>query len=151
MFSFLLALHLLAALIWIGGMFFAHLILRPASEYLPLPLRVGMWARVLRRFMIWVWMAVILLPVTGYGMIFVAFGGLEDLALYLHLMQGIGWLMIALFLYVFFSPYRGLMRMYRESLIPEAGMYIQRIRRIVGINLTLGLIIAMIGVMGRYW
>lgn len=151
MLAFLLALHLLAAIVWIGGMFFAHLILRPSSEYLPMPLRVGLWARALRRFMVWVWGAVILLPITGYAMIFYGFGGFGGLALYIHLMQGLGWIMIGLFLYVYYFPYRGLMRMYRESLIPEAGMYIQRIRRVVSVNLTLGLIVALIGAMGRYW
>ena len=44
------ALHTLAALIWVGGMFFAWMILRPAAvSSLEAPARLTLWAEVLRQ------------------------------------------------------------------------------------------------------
>jgi hypothetical protein len=49
--SFIYALHVLAALIWVGGMFFAWLILRPAAvSALTGPARLTLWLEVFRRF-----------------------------------------------------------------------------------------------------
>ena len=49
--SIAITLHLLAAMIWIGGMFFAYMVLRPAAvEVLELPVRLSLWVAVFRRF-----------------------------------------------------------------------------------------------------
>ncbi len=43
------ALHVLAALVWVGGMFFAWTILRPAAvAALEAPARLGLWLEVFR-------------------------------------------------------------------------------------------------------
>ena len=42
-----IALHLLAAVIWVGGMFFAYMALRPAAaSLLEPPLRLPLWSQV---------------------------------------------------------------------------------------------------------
>lgn len=146
-----LTIHLLAAIIWVGGMFFAHLALRPAVAAMPLPERVLLWHGVLNRFIPWVWAAVVVLPMSGYWMVFKEMGGPAQAGLHVHLMQGIGWLMISLFLYLVFWPYRAMRRMVREELYPEAGLYFLRIRTIMITNLTLGLLNSIIGNAGRYW
>jgi uncharacterized membrane protein len=146
-------MHLVAAIVWIGGMFFAHMALRPASQFLDLPERLRLWEGVLRRFFVWVLVAVTVLLVTGYGMIghLVGPNMFRDMAASLLAMQAMGLVMIALFVYVLLSPYRQLRRRIRESLLPEAGMYLGKIRLIVTINLILGLLTAMIAAGGRYW
>ena len=102
-----ITLHLLAVVIWVGGMFFAYMALRPAAAALLEPAqRLPLWAMTFARFFPWVWAAVILLPLTGYWMILNVFGGFGNLALYIHIMQGIGILMMLIFLHVFFAPYR---------------------------------------------
>ncbi|MBF0273413.1 MAG: CopD family protein [Magnetococcales bacterium] len=146
-----LLLHLVAATLWVGGMFFALLILRPATLALEIPVRVGLWSRVLERFMVVVWGAVITLPVTGYWMIFAGFGGMNGLGLHIHIMEGVGWCMIGLFLVLYFRAYRPMRRMAEQLLIPETGLYIERIRKIVLINLILGLITFVAAGAGRYW
>lgn len=146
-----LFLHLLAATLWVGGMFFALLVLRPATLPLAIPIRVGLWTDVLARFMVVVWAAVILLPVTGYWMIFQGFGGMGGVGLHIHFMEGTGWCMILLFLALYFRAFRPMQRMAREQLIPETGIYIERIRKIVLINLILGLITFAAAGAGRYW
>ena len=86
-----ITLHLLAVVIWVGGMFFAYMALRPAAaSLLEPPQRMPLWVGTFARFFPWVWTAVILLPVTGYWMIFTVFGGFQSLALYIHIMQGLG-------------------------------------------------------------
>ena len=62
--SLLTLLHILAAVIWVGGMFFAWMILRPAlGASLEAPQRLQLWSAVFPRFFVWVWLAVLLLPI----------------------------------------------------------------------------------------
>ena len=90
-----LALHLLAALVWVGGMFFAIMVLRLAAGELEPPFRVPLWGRVFSKFFPWVWMAVIVLPLTGYWMIYTVWGGFAALPVHGHIMNGLGLIMIA--------------------------------------------------------
>src|SRR5690606_20116609 len=104
-----IALHISSAVIWVGGMFFAYLAMRPAVGQVIAPSqRPELWCHTLSRFFRWVWLAVVLLLVTGYWMIFQYFGGIAQAGLHIHLMNGIGLLMMLLYLHVFFSPYRRL-------------------------------------------
>ncbi len=49
----LYALHLLAAVVWVGGMFFAWMILRPAAvDILEPPARLRLWLSVFKRFFV---------------------------------------------------------------------------------------------------
>ena len=58
-----MGLHTLAALVWVGGMFFAHIVLRPALGPLEPSQRLAIWRQVLPRFFIWVWASIITLLV----------------------------------------------------------------------------------------
>ncbi|MBF0417910.1 MAG: CopD family protein [Magnetococcales bacterium] len=146
-----LLLHLVAATLWVGGMFFALWIVRPAALPLDLPARVGLWSRILRRFTIVVWTCVLLLPLTGYWMIFKGFGGMAGVGFHIHLMEGTGWLMILIFGILYFRDFLPMRRMEKELLYPEAGLYIERLRKRVRINLILGLITFAAAGAGRYW
>ena len=65
-YAFVYSLHLLAALVWVGGMFFAWMVLRPAAvAALEAPPRLKLWLEVFPRFFYWVWAAVILVRITG--------------------------------------------------------------------------------------
>ena len=101
-----IALHVLAAVIWIGGMFFAVYVQRPAAGALEADVRVALWGRALGRFLPAVWALVAVILGTGYWMVFAAYGGLAGLPIYLKLMHGIGWIMVLLFLHLWFAPYR---------------------------------------------
>ena len=132
-------LHVLAALIWVGGMFFAWLVLRPAMvSTLEGPARLRLWVEVFRRFFGWVWLAVVVLAVSGVGMIHVRFAGFETAPRYVQVMIGGGIVMFALFMRV------------QALLLPELRAAVQaedwaagagvlaRIRRMVGVNLLIG-------------
>ena len=150
--SLAIAIHALAATIWVGGMFFAYMVLRPSMPVLePPPQRLKLWLAVFRGFFPWVWAAVIILPLTGYLQVFTDYGGLAGVGPHIHAMQTIGWVMILLYWYLYFGPYER----YRIAVEGEdwqaAGAQLASIRRIVGINLVLGLITTAAGTSGRLW
>ena len=96
---------------------------------------------VLQKFLPWVWVAILLLLVSGYWMVFMTFGGFARLGLHIHLMQGLGWVMIALFLWLFHGPWLKLKRAVAASDWPTAGANLNRIRQIIAVNLPLGLLV----------
>lgn len=145
-----ITLHILAALVWVGGMFFAYLALRPAAARLEPALRLPLWHGTFARFFPWVWAAVILLPATGYWMIVYVFQGFANAGVHVHLMQAIGWVMILLFLHLYFAPYGRLRRAVAAADWPAAGAELGRIRKLVGFNLVLGLITVAVATGGRY-
>ncbi len=148
---FAIALHILAAVIWVGGMFFAYMALRPvAASLLEPPLRLPLWSQTFARFFPWVWAAVLLLPLTGYWMILGPFEGFANAGWHIHLMQGTGWAMIALFLHVYFAPYRRMNRAIAIADWPAAAKQLAQIRRLIGINLVIGLVTVVVATGGAY-
>ena len=149
--SIALSLHLLAAVLWVGGMFFAYTSLRPvAAELLEPPQRLSLWTGVFKRFFFWVWAFVIILPATGYWMIFKHFGGFGQVGLHVHIMNGLGLIMILLFAFLFFSPYKKMRAAVEAGNIPEGAKNLALIRKIILINLTLGIFTIIIVGVGRY-
>jgi len=144
-------LHVLAAVLWVGGMFFAYVILRNSLGGLEGPQRLRLWNEVFSRFFPWVWAAVILLPATGYGQVFLDFGSFSDAGLHVHIMHGLGLLMIVLFFYLFFAPYQKFQKAVAAEDWAAAAGHLNQIRLIVGTNLALGLITVALGASGRFW
>ena len=133
-------------------MFFAYVALRPvAASLLPPPLRLPLWSQTFARFFPWVWGAVIILPATGYWMIFRVFGGFAQVGIFVHLMHIMGLVMIAIFLHVYFAPYQRLNRAVAVQDFAAAGQHLGQIRRLIGINLILGLITVVIAAGGVHW
>jgi uncharacterized membrane protein len=143
-------LHQLAAIVWVGGMFFAHVALRPSAGTLEAPVRLALWQRVFARFFPWVWVSVVVLLASGYWMVLSFFGGMANVGLHVHVMSGLGVLMAALFAYLFFLPYPAMRRALADGDVPRAGLHQARIRLVITVNLTLGLVTAAIAAAGRY-
>jgi uncharacterized membrane protein len=149
--SLAIALHVLAAVIWVGGMFFAYMAMRPAVvEVIDASQRGVLWCRTLSRFFRWVWAAVILILASGYWMIFNVFGGMAGAGWHIHVMQGLGIVMMLLYLPVYFAPFRRLQQAVTNEDPQEGGRQVGQIRKLVGTNLVLGLIVVVIGAGGRY-
>jgi len=144
-------LHALSAVVWVGGMFFAHQALRPAAVLLEPGPRLLLWARVLGRFFAWVIGAIVLLLVSGFAMVFDVFGGFGGVGLYVQLMMGIGIVMMLLFFHLYFAPWRRFQAAVGRQDWAEGGRQLGQIRSIVTLNLILGLIVVGIGASGRYW
>lgn len=150
--SIALALHVLAITVWVGGMFFAYMVLRPtAASQLQPPQRLPLWQGVFSRFFPWVWAAIALILASGYWMLFGPYGGMKNAPIFIHIMHALGLVMMAIFLHVFFAPYKRLTQYVQQSNWQEAGKALNQIRLLVGINLTIGLINIVIGAAGKYW
>ena len=132
-------------------MFFAYMVLRPSAGPLEAPVRLQLWERVFSRFFPWVWTSVATLLASGLGMIFWAYDGFAAAGTYVHVMLGIGLLMMAIYAHLYFVPWRRLRRAVAAANWAEAGVQLGAIRRIVAVNLTLGLITVAIGASGRFW
>ncbi len=146
-----LTLHLLSAVIWVGGMFFAYMILRPiAGQQLEPPQRLSLWAGVFKKFFPIVWLSVVLLPLTGYNLIFSVWGGFAAVPLYIHIMNGLGIVMILIYMHVFFAPYKRLAQAVAIQDWPTGGKKLNQIRQLIAINLTIGIIVICIAGLGRY-
>ncbi|HEY3911379.1 MAG TPA: CopD family protein [Stellaceae bacterium] len=143
--------HILAAVVWVGGMFFAHQVLRPAATALDPALRLTLWSRVLGRFFGWVFVAIVLLLASGFGMVFGLYGGFTGIGLYIQLMMGLGILMMLLFLHLYFAPWRRFRAAVARQNWAEGGRQLAQIRILVTVNLLIGLIVVAIGGSGRYW
>ena len=149
--AFALLFHILAAVVWVGGMFAAYVCLRPAAGALEAPQRLTLWRNFFAKFFPWVWLSVILLLASGYYMLLTTFGGFSGAPLYVNLMQAIGWVMVLLYAWLFHGPWLKFKRAVEAQDWATAGPQLNRIRDIIKINLPLGLIVAAIGGTGRYW
>lgn len=146
-----LTLHILCAVIWVGGMFFAYLVLRPtAATVLEPPQRLPLWSQVFTRFFPWVWIAIVVLPLTGYWTIFAVFEGFKNAGAHVQVMQVTGWIMIAIFLHVYFAPFQRFKKAVASKDWAAAGEQLGQIRTLIGINLILGLLTVIVATGGRY-
>lgn len=136
------ALHVLAALIWVGGMFFAWIVLRPAAvATLEAPQRLKLWLEVFRRFFQWVWLAVVLLPASGVALIHLRFASFEAMPRYVHIMMGLYIVMLALFLRIQLLQLPQLRKAVEAQDWPAGGAALGRIRQVVGVNLLIGVVV----------
>ncbi|MCB1849896.1 MAG: CopD family protein [Gammaproteobacteria bacterium] len=144
-----LTLHLLGVIVWVGGMFFAHLALRPAAAaLLPPAQRLPLLQGVLERFFRWVWLAIAAILISGYWIFLGLWQG--QAGVHIHLMQGSGWLMVAIFVFIYFRPYQRLRRALRAGELSRAGEEMALIRRLIGVNLVLGLSTSLLAKVGPH-
>lgn len=143
------ALHGLAATAWVGGIFFAFMALRPAAnQALEPPLRLKLWQAAFSHFFPWVWGFISVLLITGYLDLFMRFGGFSNPALYLKVMHSVGLLMVVLFAYLYFGLYRKLSLSVEANDTPAAAATMAKMRPIIAINLSLGLLLVAVGIAG---
>src|SRR4051794_27139355 len=99
------ALHLLSAVLWVGGMFFAYVVLRPSLAAIEAPQRMLMHTQVFRRFFLVIWLAMPVILLTGLAMIALHWD-MATAPWQINAMMGLGLLMAAVFVVIFFGPYR---------------------------------------------
>jgi uncharacterized membrane protein len=144
-FSLVYTLHVLAALVWVGGMFFTWMIVRPAViAALQGPARLQLWLQILPRFFTWVWIVVVLLPITGVGMIQLQFPSFDTAPRYVQVMIGLYVVMTALFMRVHSLQLPELRQAVQAEQWPEGVAVLGRMRRMMAVNLLLGLAVVAI-------
>jgi uncharacterized membrane protein len=142
-FLVLKALHVLAAVLWVGGMFFAYVVLRPSLSVLEAPQRLALHGQVFRRFFLVVWHAMPLIVLTGFAMLFGWLGGMRGVDWTVHTMLLLGLVMAGVFLAIWFGPYR---RFRAGTGRAEVAAAADTIRKLIGVNLVLGLVVVAIAV-----
>lgn len=147
-----IVLHLLPAVIWVGGMFFAYMALRPvAASQLEPPARLSLWVGVFNRFFPWVFASIALILASGFWIVYAVFGGFAATGLYVHVMLVLGILMMLIFFHVFFAPFKRLKQSVAQEDWPNGGRQLAQIRIMIGINLLLGLLTIAVASGGRYF
>jgi uncharacterized membrane protein len=144
-FALLKAVHVLCAVLWVGGMFFAYVVLRPSLAVLDPPQRMLLHTQVFRRFFLVVWHAMPLIILSGLALLFRYYGGLDHVDWAVHAMLGLGLLMAAVFIAIVFGPYRRFRRTANRDVMLSS---LNSIRRMIGINLVLGLVTVVIAMFG---
>jgi uncharacterized membrane protein len=136
-----LYLHLLAAMLWIGGMVFSLFALRPAAiATLQPPQRLALMSAAMGRFFRLVMGAVLVLLATGLHLVF-AMGGFAAVRPAVHIMFGGGLVMMAIFVYVAHGCYPNLRRHVQAQEWPAAAARMETIRKLVALNLVLSVLI----------
>ncbi|MDX8398798.1 MAG: CopD family protein [Gallionellaceae bacterium] len=147
--AYLKLIHLLSIVIWVGGMFFAYIVLRPvAAEILQPPERLQLWKQVFSRFFKWVWPASVLILLSGLYMIHL-YGGMKFVPHSVHLMLLLGLVMLLIFAYVFFAQYLRFSKLVANQDWPQAGTILLKIRKLIAFNLSLGLLTIVVAILGR--
>lgn len=140
-------LHLLAVIIWVGGMFFAHFFLRPAAQGLQPSDRVTLMHGVLQRFFAWVLVLAVVVLVSGIGMIgsihtmAAQAGGQFNMPINWMVMSILGVVMMAVFGHIRFALFKRLDTAVTAKDWPAGGKALESIRKWVSLNLALGLVI----------
>lgn len=148
--NLMLFLHVLSVVVWVGGMFFAYMALRPiAASVLEPPQRLTLWAGVFGKFFPWVWGAVVLILLSGLDMLMRVGGAAAPH--YVMTMLVLGVAMMLIYAHVFFASYKKLKRAVGQQDWKAGGAALAQIRRLIGINLSLGLLTIAVVFLGRWF
>jgi uncharacterized membrane protein len=143
-----LLLHLLSVVVWVGGMFFAYMALRPvAASVLEPPQRLTLWAGVFGKFFPWVGLSIALILLSGIYMLMLLGGA--SAPVYALIMLALGVAMMLIFGHVFFGSYKKLKRAVAQQAWKDGGAALGQIRMLIGLNLSIGLITIAVAILGR--
>ncbi len=147
-YAILKTLHLLAIILWVGGMAFVLFFLRPALGQLQPPDRVKLMLEVLRRFFGAVSASIIITLVSGLWMMgeFASGADASGIAMPMSwmVMATLGLLMMGVFGHIRFVLYKRLQRAGAGKDWPAGGAALGSIRLWVLANLFLGLVIIVV-------
>jgi uncharacterized membrane protein len=142
--------HLLAVIVWIGGMVFAHFFMRPAALKLEPPQRIRLMHGALQRFFAAVLVAIVVILGSGLWMIgnaaktSVQAGLGFNMPLDWTIMATLGLVMMAIFGHIRFALFKRLGKAVASSDWAAGGAALASIRTWVGINLAIGVVIIVV-------
>jgi len=140
--------HVMGVVIWVGGMFFAHMVLRPAAMSLPPPQRLPLLAAAVTRFFAWVAVAIGAILASGVALVALR-GGWSSAGAGVHAMAALGIVMTLVYVYIVALPFRVLRAGVAAGDWPRAGAAMARIRVLVLVNLVLGLVTLSLAIVWR--
>ena len=145
-----ITLHVLAAVIWVGGIFFGFLAVRPALGDLETKIRARIWVGIFRRFFPWVWGSIVTLLASGFYLARDSFDGIAHAPLFVHVMMALGILMMLLFGHLYFAPYKRLKQAVAAGDDALAAKSMGQIRITMAVNLILGIVVVLVAMLGSF-
>jgi uncharacterized membrane protein len=139
-----LAVHVLCAVIWVGGMFFAYVVLRPSLSVLEPIQRIALHTQVFRRFFLVIWHVMPLILISGFTVLYGFYADPTKVPWNINVMMLLGLIMSAVFLVIYFGPYA---RFRRTTERNTAAACMDRIRKLIGVNLVLGLVTVVVALL----
>ena len=143
-------LHVVATIVLFGGLFFGLAVFRPIARDLDVETALSLWQQMLSRFFAWGWVSLLLILVTGIGMVFLKFGGFSGVPMIHRGNMVIGIPAIVLFGYLFVGPWQRYRRTMSRRDWNAAQREIRRVRVVMSIILVLGLVASVVSAVGRY-
>jgi uncharacterized membrane protein len=150
LYASLKAVHLLAVVVWVGGMAFTLYCLHPAAKLLEPASRVPLMHAVLRRFLAVVTVAAALIFVTGATMIGLAWSAAARAGLAFNMpldwyaMVALFFAMLAVFVHIRVALFRRLASAVAASRWPDGAAALAAIRWEVTLNLVIGAFIIVV-------
>jgi uncharacterized membrane protein len=144
------AVHLLSSVVWIGGMFFTLVCLRPALALLDGPARLRLMTDVLRRFFAVVSLAIGLMLLAGGWMLWIAVrvstapGLAFNMPLDWYAMIVLGLVMIAVFVHIRMVLFKRLERAVQALDWSAGAAALGGIRTWVTVNLVIGVLVIVV-------
>jgi len=146
--ALLVFVHLTSAIVWLGGMVFAHFALRPAAmQVLEPPARLPLMAQALARFFRLVAIAVIAILVSGGWLL--GRVGFAQAPLGWHVMLALGLVMAGVFAFIYTRLFPALVKAVAARQWPVAAGALNRIRQLVVVNMGLGFLAVAAAVAAR--
>jgi len=78
------------------------------------------------------------------------YGGFANIGTHIHVMHGLGIIMVLIFMHVFFAPYRRLRHAVIVEDFPDGANRLNQIRKLVGWNILIGLATVTAATAGRF-
>ena len=144
--SVVAAIHVLAATIVAGGLFFACIIMRPAAGSVDPGVRLPLWRRTFQRFFLWYAGAILAMNATGY---LLAIGSGTTPTLELHLKHAFGWILLLLVTYIYVVPFRRMEIAMGQGERPRAAQHLRHAHRILYLALAFALLAMAFGAEGN--
>lgn len=153
-YALLKTIHLLAAVVWLGGMFFTLFCLHPAAALLPPAERVPVVATALGRFFRMVEVSIVVLLASGAWMVWRVASttrrtGLPfNMPLEWLIMAVLGVVMVLIFGHIRFALFRRVQRARAAQDWPAAAAALASVRGWVAINMTIGVVVVLVTLVG---
>jgi uncharacterized membrane protein len=147
--------HLLSIVMWVGGMFFAHFCMRPVALTLPPDVRLPFLRGVLGRFFAVISVLAPLTVVSGALLVSRAVRSVRETGASFNtplewwLMGALGLLMLLVFVYIRLVLFRRMQRAVDAKNWPVGAAAMNLIRHWVFVNLSIGVAIIVITLMGQ--
>lgn len=147
------SVHALAAVFWVGSMFFSLYILKAGLGMVDGALRLQMLDRILRLLFAWVWAFVVLIFLSGWIILHIKYRPALDTSVWswpVWLMMIFGHIMILNFFYIFFVLYKKFRSNLEIGDFGGAAQSFVGLRLFILINFYIGTLLVAAAVYGKF-